>query len=88
MPLLRDLTSQPWQPGTFWNINLPHLDADAPDPEVVYCRLDPAPLPLSFREQDGLLHYNGDYHERRREPGADVDVCFGGKIAVTKLSLF
>ena len=35
-----------------------------------------------------LLHYNGDYHERRREPGADVDVCFGGKIAVTKLSLF
>ena len=88
VPLLRELTSQPWQPGTFWNINLPHLDADAPDPEVVYCRLDPAPLPLSFREQDGLLHYNGDYHERRREPGADVDVCFSGKIAVTKLSLF
>ena len=88
VPLLRELTSQPWQPGTFWNINLPHLDADAPDPEVVYCRLDPAPLPLSFREQDGLLHYNGDYHGRRREPGADVDVCFGGKIAVSKLSLF
>ena len=88
VPLLRELTSQPWQPGTFWNINLPHLDADAPDPEVVFCRLDPAPLPLSFREQDGLLHYNGDYHERRRESGADVDVCFSGKIAVTKLSLF
>ncbi|HXG10810.1 MAG TPA: 5'/3'-nucleotidase SurE [Gemmataceae bacterium] len=89
VPLLRELLARPWTPGTFWNINLPHLGPDEPDPEVVFCRLDPTPLPLSYRhEAGGLLHYNGDYHSRRREPGCDVDVCFSGKIAVTEIALF
>jgi 5'-nucleotidase len=88
VPLLRDLLGRPRTPGTFWNINLPHLPPDAPDPEVVFCRLDPTPLPLSFREEGELLHYDGDYHQRRREAGCDVDVCFRGKIAVTQITLF
>jgi 5'-nucleotidase len=87
-PLLRDLLARPWTPGTFWNVNLPHLAAEAPDPTVVFCGLDPSPLPLSFREEGGLLHYSGDYHQRRRVPGADVDVCFRGDIAVTQIALF
>jgi 5'-nucleotidase len=87
-PLLADLTARPWQPGTFWNVNLPHVGAADPDPEVVFCRLDPTPLPLSFREEEGLLWYDGDYHQRGREPSADVDVCFGGRIAVTLMSIF
>jgi 5'-nucleotidase len=87
-PLLRDLLAQPWTPGTFWNINLPHLEDGTAEPDVVYCPLDPMPLPLSFRWDGELLHYDGDYHQRRREPGADVEVCFSGKIAVTKLALF
>jgi 5'-nucleotidase len=86
-PLLRDLLAQPWMPGTFWNINLPHLEPDSPDPEVVFCPLDPAPLPLSFRLEGDLWHYNGDYHGRQRKTGTDVDVCFAGKIAVTKIAL-
>jgi 5'-nucleotidase len=86
-PVLRELISRPWNGGTFWNVNLPHLEPGAPDPEVVYCRLDPAPLPVSFREENGLLHYDGNYHLRRRESGTDVDVCFGGKIAVTEITL-
>ena len=50
--------------------------------------LDPHPLPLSYRhEDDGGLHYDGDYHGRSRAPGADVDVCFGGRIAVTLIKL-
>jgi len=54
---------------------------------VVFCPLDPSPLPLSFRA-DGELHfYNGDYHQRPRQAGSDVDVCFAGKIAVTRLAL-
>jgi 5'-nucleotidase len=88
MPLLRDLLGRAWRRGTFWNVNLPHLEPEAPDPEVVFCRLDPMPLPLSFREEGEHLHYDGDYHGRRRESGTDVDACFRGQIAVTQISLF
>ncbi len=88
VPLLADLTRRPWQPGLFWNVNLPHLAPDAPDPPVVFCPLDPAPLPLNFRRDGDLWHYAGDYHNRRRSPGSDVDVCFRGHIAVTRMELF
>jgi 5'-nucleotidase len=88
LPVLRELMAQPWKPGTFWNVNLPHLEPGTPTPEVVFCPLDPGPLPLSFREIEGRYRYNGVYHARKRVTGADVDVCFGGRIAVTLLSLF
>jgi 5'-nucleotidase len=87
VPILRDLFARPHHAATFWNINLPQLESAAPDPEVVYCRLDPSPLPLDFRQEGELWHYAGDYRNRRRKSGTDVDVCFGGKIAVTRLSL-
>lgn len=86
-PVLRDLTSQPCPPGTYWNINLPHLEPGAAEPEVVYCPLDSQPLPLSFRAEGDWLHYDGNYHGRLRDPGADVEICFNGKIAVTRLSI-
>lgn len=90
VPILRDLVSRPWEPGTLWNINLPHLDPDSAEPEAVLCRVDPGPLPISYREDgDGnLLVYDGNYHQRTRTPGADVDVCFGGRIAVSRVDLF
>jgi 5'-nucleotidase len=88
VPLLRELTHRQWQPGLFWNVNLPHLEAGAPDPEVVYCPLEPAPLPLKFRRDGDQWHYAGDYHNRRRSLGTDVDVCFRGQIAVTRMLLF
>jgi 5'-nucleotidase len=86
-PLLADLVQGPWTPGTFWNINLPHLDESDPDPKVVFCPLEEGPLPLSFRREGEYLHYDGDYHNRPRRAGSDVDVCFGGNIAVTKIAL-
>lgn len=88
VPILRDILSRPARRGAFWNVNLPHLPAGAPAPEVIVCPLDPSPLPLSYRHEEGAWHYDGDYHQRRREPGTDVDVCFGGKIAVTEITLF
>jgi 5'-nucleotidase len=88
LPVLRDLLARPLPPGCFWNINLPHLPPGEGPPEVVECPVDPAPLPLSFRLEGELFHYNGDYHQRRRMPGADVDVCFGGRIAVSRVVLF
>lgn len=86
-PILRDLVTRPWEPGTFWNVNLPHLPASAPDPEIIFCPVDPSPLPLSFRADGDALVYNGNYHERPRRPGADVDVCFGGRVAVSLVRL-
>jgi 5'-nucleotidase len=85
--VLRDLLARPWTPGTFWNVNLPHVDPDAADPPVVFCPLETGPLPLSYRRDGDLFHYDGDYHARPRRPGSDVDVCFGGAVAVTLLSL-
>lgn len=86
--VLADLLARPIARGTFYNVNLPHLRPDEPDPEVVFCPLDPHPLPLSYRhEGDGGMHYNGDYHTRERAAGADVDVCFNGRIAVTVIKL-
>ncbi|HKA07233.1 MAG TPA: 5'/3'-nucleotidase SurE [Gemmataceae bacterium] len=86
--VLAELIAKGWDPGTFWSVNLPHLRAEEPDPELVYCPLDPHPLPLSYRhEEEGMHYYDGDYHGRTRTPGADVDVCFGGRIAVTQMRL-
>jgi 5'-nucleotidase len=47
------------------------------------------PLPVKYRHLEGRLHYVGGpaYHHRRREAGSDVDVCFGGKIAVSRIQL-
>jgi 5'-nucleotidase len=87
-PLLADLVARPWTPGTFWNVNLPHLMPSDPEPRVVFCPLETGPLPLSFREEAGLFHYNGNYHQRQRQAGSDVDVCFSGNIAVTLIALF
>jgi len=81
--VLRELLGLPWEPGTFWNVNFPHPAAGGPDPEVVFCPLDPSPLPLDYRVEEGRFIYAGDYQKRARRPGADVDVCFGGRIAVT-----
>jgi 5'-nucleotidase len=86
--VLADLLARPPVPGAFYNVNLPHLGPADPDPEVVFCPLDPRPLPLSYRHaDDGGMHYDGNYHTRDRVAGADVDVCFGGRIAVTLIQL-
>ena len=81
--ILHRLMAQPWEPGTFWNVNLPHLDPEEPEPDVVFCPLDPSPLPLRYRVEGDRCVYAGNYQSRQRQPGADVDVCFGGRIAVT-----
>jgi 5'-nucleotidase len=85
--VLAELLARTPKRGAFFNVNFPNLLPTDPDPEVVFCPLDPHPLPLSYRhEEDGLI-YDGNYHLRDRSDGADVDVCFGGRIAVTELRL-
>jgi 5'-nucleotidase len=86
--VLRELLQRPITPGGFWNVNLPHLEPHAQLPEIVCCPLDPSPLPIDFRSDGDLWQYAGNYHQRRRQAGGDVDVCFSGRIAVTEIRLF
>jgi 5'-nucleotidase len=88
VPILTDLLARPIEPGLFYNVNLPALPPGSADPEVVWCPLDPNPLPLNYRHvEESDLYYAGDYQLRQRTPGADVDICFGGRIAVTAVRL-
>jgi 5'-nucleotidase len=85
--VLRRLLEISWEPGTFWNVNLPHPEPGAPDPEIVFCPLDPSPLPLRYRVEGDHALYSGVYQERARLPSCDVDVCFRGQIAVTLIRM-
>ena len=44
-PILADLLARPIESGLFYNVNLPILPPGAEKPEVVWCQLDPKPLP-------------------------------------------
>lgn len=72
-------------PGEFWNVNLPDLPDAAVDPAIVECGLDFSPFTLAYRATDEGWHYDSRYHERPRAVGGDVDVCFSGAIAVSRL---
>jgi len=88
-------------PGFFWNVNLPALSAEkigresvqprelgSPCPELIDCSLGRGHLPVEFSRNYGALIYQGVYQDRPRESGDDVDVCFGGNVAVTKMSIW
>jgi 5'-nucleotidase len=72
--------------GEYWNVNLPHVPADD-ELEVIVCALDTRPLSIAYHKVGDAYVYRGEYHKRPRQPGRDVDVCLGGKIAVTKMAL-
>ncbi|NJK36344.1 MAG: 5'/3'-nucleotidase SurE [Oscillatoriales cyanobacterium RM1_1_9] len=91
----RDLTAQvlftllqrPLEPGHFWNVNLPYLELEAPEPDFIFCQPSTQPLPLDYQIEGDALSYIGNYSQRQRQPGTDVEVCFGGDVAITLLKL-
>jgi 5'-nucleotidase len=85
--VLDKLMMHPLEPGTFWNVNLPHLEPDAPEPEIVICPLCTQPLPVDYQAEGDQLQYVGNYSDRVSDPDSDVTVCFSGNIAVTKINL-
>lgn len=85
--VLGHLLENPRPSGFFWNVNLPHPLEESSDPHWVECPLDPSPLPLSYRVEGKRSEYVGNYHERKRRPGGDVDVCFSGRVAVSRIGL-
>lgn len=73
--------------ATLWNINLPHVDASVVEaPAIQRCTPCSQALPIAYTYREGAYYYEGGrYHTREREPGSDVDICFGGAIAVSAL---
>lgn len=85
--VLADLLKRPLEPGSFWNVNLPHLQPGESHPQMVFCQPCTKPLPVNYRIEGDNFYYVGEYGKRDRTPGSDVDVCFSGNIAVTQLKV-
>ena len=74
--------------GCFWNVNLPHPIEMEPPLTCQFCRLDTNPHKYTYRKNGRELIYTGTIHERPRNPGKDVAVCFDErKIAITRLAV-
>lgn len=81
--VIQDLLGRELPDHSFWNVNFPCLPVGSPMPEVVMCPWDRSPLPLDYLFDANSAAYSGIYHQRPRVEGADVSVCFGGRIAVS-----
>ena len=88
--VLRVLGDAPLATGELWNVNFPWPLGAPPhaQPQVVFCERSRRPLPVKYEAAGGALAYvAGRYHLREFEPGSDIDVCFGGRISVTRIAL-
>ncbi|MBI82918.1 MAG: 5'/3'-nucleotidase SurE [Planctomycetaceae bacterium] len=83
--VIAQLRSETLPAGAFWNVNLPECEQAAQEARIVTCPLESAPLPVRFEIQNGQFQYRATYQDRLRKPGSDVDVCFSGDIAVTRI---
>ncbi|MEB3358071.1 MAG: 5'/3'-nucleotidase SurE [Synechococcales bacterium] len=86
--VLAFLLPQPLPEGSFWNVNLPHLTSAAPDPNIVLCPVCTQPLPTDYEIDGDALRFVGSYDQRPRDPGSDVEVCFAGHIAISRVTLW
>lgn len=86
-PVLAELLARPPAARSYWNVNLPHPVDEAVGCEVVHCPPDPSPHAVRYEVRGEHYTYAGDFHDRPRLPEHDVDVCFGGRIAVSEVTL-
>lgn len=85
---LETLLAEAWEDGLYWNVNLPRWKAGDPAPQLARVKPCRESLPIEYREDDLGFHYQrGLYHSRKTIPGTDVEACFNGNIAVSRLSL-
>lgn len=84
--VLTQLLASPPTDG-FWNVNFPIWEPSQPHPQIMECRLDLNRHDVRFESLEDRWHYRGIYRDRPRTDGHDVDVCFGGNIALTRLTI-
>lgn len=84
---LAALLALPLTAGQFWNVNLP--SPITTDGAVAYrfCPADKHPHRYRYTKDADGYHYEGVIHDRPRTAGSDVDVCFSGMIAVTRMEI-
>lgn len=81
------LQDKPPPDGTFWNVNFPDGETALDDLEIVQTLLEPRHLAVDYEQDaDRGFVFRSDYRNRPRTKGSDVDVCFGGAIAVSAIS--
>ncbi|HVX85037.1 MAG TPA: 5'/3'-nucleotidase SurE [Phycisphaerae bacterium] len=76
--------------GEFWNVNFPWPEPHAHQqpPAIEFCERSRRPLPVKYeRTAEGIAYVAGRYHLREFEPGSDIDICFGGDIAITRIAI-
>jgi 5'-nucleotidase len=87
-PVLQMLLSRDLAPGHYWNVNLPHPHSTDTELTYEFCGLDTHPHQYTYHRQGDALTYKGTIHQRPRDAGKDVAVCFDeGKIAITCLAV-
>lgn len=86
--ILDTYLAEPPGTGAIWNINFPAVEDLSEASHAVRCPLEPGHLPVRYEATENRFRYRGVYADRPRRPGSDVDVCFSGRIAVTRLRLF
>jgi len=69
------------------NVNFPWDLSNSTNLNWVEAPLEKSPLTLDFTNQKDTYNYKGDYPNRQRTKGTDVDICFSGEISYTKIPL-
>ncbi|MBM81040.1 MAG: 5'/3'-nucleotidase SurE [Planctomycetaceae bacterium] len=82
--VLQQILALPLSDLEYLNVNFPDR-ADDETPELVDCPLDPSRQRVAYELVEDQLHYRGIYQDRPRQSKTDVDVCFAGDIALTRL---
>jgi len=85
--VLRHLLRRALDSGCFWNVNLPHPLRKESKLKYQVCSLDTHPHKYSYRKENNAYIYEGTIHERPRDHGKDVAVCFGGKVSITRMTI-
>lgn len=87
-PVLKMLIARQLPKAHFWNVNLPHPLTKDTDLSFQFCGLDTHPHRYEYVKNGDEFTYNGSIHERPRDPGTDVAVCFDeGKISITQIAV-
>lgn len=86
--VLKMLLGKNCVPFSFWNVNLPKPSDGHSKIPVEFCGLDTNPHKYDYGIIGNDYTYEGSIHERPRNSGMDVAVCFDeGKISITQIAV-